>query len=67
MKTIEKSVPISKALSEVWDWQDEVYKDIKDISLEEKQECYKNGLKEAVKIIKGKLKANPDGSYSIVR
>lgn len=26
-----------------------------------------NSLKEAVKILKGKLKANPDGSYSIVR
>ncbi len=37
----------------------EVYKDVKDMSLEEKQEYYKNGLKEAVKIFKGKLKAKP--------
>jgi len=66
MKTIEKTVPISKALSEVWEWKDEVYKDIKDMSFEEKREYYEKRLKEAVKILNGKLKANPDGSYLIV-
>lgn len=67
MKTIEKTIPISKALSEVWGWKDEVYKDVKDMSFDEKQEYYNKGLKEALKIVKGKLKSNPDGSYSIIR
>ncbi len=67
MKTIEKKVPISKALSEVWEWKDEVYRDVKDMSFEEKQEYYNKCLKEAIKILKGKLKTNPDGSYSITR
>lgn len=67
MKTIEKKVPISKALVEVWEWKDEVYNDVKDMRFEEKEEYYANSLKEAAKILKGKLKANPDGSYSIVK
>jgi hypothetical protein len=66
MKPIEKTVPISKALSEVWEWKDEVYKDIKDMSFEEKREYYERSLKEAVKILNGKLKINLDGTYSIV-
>ncbi len=67
MKTIEKAVPISKALSEVWDWKEKVYNDVKDMSFEEKREYYEKGLKEAAKILKAKLKTNPDGSYSLVR
>ncbi len=67
MKTIEKKAPISKALVEVWEWKDEVYNDVRDMQFEEKQEYYANRLKEAVKILKGNLKANPDGSYLIVR
>ncbi len=67
MKTIEKKVPISKALVEVWEWKDEVYNDVKDMRFEEKEEYYANSLKEAAKILKGKLKANPDGSYSIIK
>lgn len=67
MKTIKRAVPISKALSEVWEWKDEVYKDINNLSFEEKKEYFDKGLKEAVKILKGKLKNNPDGSYSIIK
>ncbi|HWR58684.1 MAG TPA: hypothetical protein VN328_07340 [Thermodesulfovibrionales bacterium] len=67
MKTIEKQAPISKALTEVWEWKEEVYKDIKDMSFEEKQEYYSESLKDAVKILNRKLKANPDGSCSIVK
>lgn len=67
MKTIEKPAAISKALTEVWDWKDKTYTDIKDICFEEKQEYYAKGLKGAVKLLNGKLKTNPDGSYSIVR
>jgi hypothetical protein len=67
MKTIEKKVPISKALLEVWEWKDEVYNDVKDMRFEEKQEYYAKGLKEATKILKRKLKTNPDGSYSLLR
>ncbi len=67
MKMIEKAVPISKALSEVWEWKEKVYKDIKDMSLEEKQEYYESSLKEALNILKGKLKKSPDGSYSVIR
>lgn len=67
MKAIEKSVPISKALSEVWEWKEEVYEDIKDKSFEKKQKYFEQSLKEAVNILKGKLKRNADGSYSIVR
>ncbi len=67
MKTIEKALPVSKALSEVWEWKDEVYNDVKDMSFEEKKVYYERSVKEALRILKGKLKTNPDGSYSIVR
>lgn len=67
MKTSEKTVPISKALSEVWEWKDEVYKDIKDMSFETKQAYFMKGLKEAVRLLNRKLKTNPDGSHSIVK
>ncbi len=67
MKTIEKKALISQALLEVWKWKDEVYNDVKDMRFEEKQEYYRNGLREAAKMLKGKLKTNPDGSFSIVR
>jgi hypothetical protein len=65
MKTIEKDTSISKSLLEVWEWKDEVYKDIKNKTFEEKQKYYEEGLKEAVRLVNGKLKKNPDGSYSI--
>ena len=67
MKTNEKIAPVSKALSEVWEWKDAVYKDIKNMSFEEKRVYFENGLKEAVKMIKVKVKTNSDGSYSIVK
>lgn len=67
MKTIEKSAQVSKSLSEVWEWKDEVYEDIKDKSFKEKQKYFEQGLKKAVNILKGKLKRNADGSYSIIR
>jgi len=65
MKTNEKIAPVSKALSEVWEWKDAVYNDIKNMSFEEKRVYFEDGLKEAVKMIKGKVKTNSDGSYSI--
>ena len=67
MKTNEKMAPVSKALSEVWEWKDAVYNDIKNMSFEEKRVYFEDGLKEAVKMIKGKVKTNSDGSYSIVK
>jgi len=67
MKTIEKKAAISKALLEVWEWKDEVYNDVKDLQFKEKKEYYAKGLKEAAKILEGKIKTNPDGSYSIVK
>lgn len=67
MKTNEKIAPVSKALSEVWEWKDAVYKDIKNMSFEEKRVYFENSLKEAVRMIKGKVKTNSDGSYSIVK
>jgi len=67
MKTVEKSAPVSKALAEVWEWKEETFNDVKDMCFEEKQEYYSKGLKEAAKTLNGKLKANPDGSYFIVK
>lgn len=67
MKTNKKKAPVSKALSEVWEWKDAVYKDIKNMSFEEKRVYFEDGLKEAVKMIKVKVKTNSDGSYSIVK
>ena len=67
MKTIEKTTPVSQALAEVWEWKDAVYNDVKDMCFEERQEYYTRGRSEAAKILKGKLKTNPDGSYSIVK
>ena len=66
MKTIEEDNLISKALREVWEWKNEVYMDIKDKTFEEKHKYYEDGLKEAAKLLKGRLKKNPDGSYSII-
>ncbi|MEW6609022.1 MAG: hypothetical protein AB1414_16515 [bacterium] len=62
-----KELTISKALLEVWEWKDEVYKDIKDKTFEGKQKYYQEGIEEAVKRLKGKLISNSDGSYSIVK
>jgi hypothetical protein len=57
---------ISKALTEVWEWKEKIYLDIKDKSFNEKREYFREGLEEAVKITGGKLKKNEDGSYSII-
>lgn len=66
MKTIEKDISIvSNALMEVWEWKDAVYDDIKDKTFEEKQKYYDEGLKEAERLLNGKLIKNPDGSYSL--
>jgi len=67
MKVIEKSVPIPKALLEVWEWKDEVYEDIKGKSFEEKEKYFGQSLKEAAHILKGRLQKNADSSYSIVK
>lgn len=63
MKSTEKV--ISKALLEVWQWKDEVYKDIKDKTFEEKQKYYWEGINDAAKRLNGNLVRNPDGSYLI--
>lgn len=65
MKTIEKSTPVSKALIEVWEWKDQVYKDIKDMTFEEKRKYFEQGLKEAERLLGVKLIKNPDGSLSV--
>lgn len=65
MKTIEKSTPVSKALIEVWEWKDHVYKDIKDMTFEEKRKYFEQGLKEAERLLGVKLIKNPDGSLSV--
>jgi hypothetical protein len=57
---------ISKALTEVWKWKEEVYQDIKNKSFNEKREYFREGLEEAIKVTGGKLKLNEDGSYSIL-
>ncbi|MBM4053265.1 MAG: hypothetical protein FJ264_01045 [Planctomycetes bacterium] len=67
MKTNEKMASVSKALSEVWEWKESVYKDIKNMTFEEKRVYFEKGFKEAVEIVKGKIKVNSDGSYSIVK
>jgi len=56
---------LSKSLQEVWEWKDEVYKDIKNKNFEEKQEYYREGLNDAVFLLKGKLERNSDNSYFI--
>lgn len=64
MKT--KNDNISKALTEVWKWKEEVYQDIKNKSFNEKREYFREGLEEAIKVTGGKLNKNDDGSYSIL-
>ena len=64
MKT--KNDNISKALTEVWKWKEEVYHDIKNKSFNEKKNYFQEGLEEAIKVTGGKLDKNDDGSYSIV-
>ncbi|MEI6125176.1 MAG: hypothetical protein WCQ99_01350 [Pseudomonadota bacterium] len=64
MKMNRKSV-ISKSLYEVLQWKEAVYKDIKDKTFKEKKAYYHEGLREAAKIINGKLIRNADGTYSL--
>ncbi len=64
MKT--KNEAISKALSEVWKWKEEVYLDIKDKSFNEKSRYFREGMNEAIKVLGGTLNKNDDGSYSII-
>lgn len=66
MKTIEKSAPVSKALTEVWEWKDEVYNDIKNMTFEEKRKYFEQGLKDAERLLGVKLIKKPDGSLSTV-
>jgi hypothetical protein len=61
-----KNDTISKALTDVWKWKEEVYLDIKDKSFEEKRDYFREGLEEAIKVTGGKLSKNEDGSYSII-
>lgn len=65
MKTNEKNLVLSKALHEVWEWKDDVYNDIKEMSFEEKRLYLNNSMKEAANIIIGKIIHNPDSSYYI--
>ena len=65
MRAAEKA--ISKALLEVWQWKDEVYKDIKNKTFEEKQKYYQEGIDEAVQRLNGSLIRNSDGSHSIAK
>jgi hypothetical protein len=53
MKT--KNEAISKALSEVWKWKEEVYLDIKDKSFKEKRKYFREGMDEAIKVLGGTL------------
>lgn len=62
MKTIDT---VSKSLLEVWEQKEEIYKDTKDKSLEEKKKYFKQGLKDAVKILKGKLVKSSEGYFII--
>ena len=62
----ERKNTISKALTEVWKWKEEVYQDIKDKSFNEKREYFREGLEEAIKVTGSKLNKNDDGSYSIL-
>jgi hypothetical protein len=64
MKT--KNEAISKALSEVWEWKEEVYLDIKDKSFNEKRKYFREAMDEAIKVLGGTLNKNEDGSYSIL-
>jgi hypothetical protein len=61
----KKDEAISRALSDAWKWKEEVYRDIKDKSTNEKIDYFREGLEEAIKITGGTLNRNEDGSYSI--
>ena len=65
MKSSEKNVPT--ALLEVWRWKDEVYKDIRNKTFEEKQEYYQEGINEAVQRLNAHLVKNVDGSYLMAK
>lgn len=54
-----------KSLLEVWEWKEEIYKDTKDKSFAEKKKYFKQGLKDAVKILKGKLVKSSEGYFII--
>jgi hypothetical protein len=57
---------ISKCLEEVWEWKEAVYQDTKDMSMEEKQAYFREGLELAAKTLGAQLVKNPDGSHSLV-
>lgn len=64
MKVLDRIVSVAQ--EEVWEWKEEVFRDIKDKTFEEKRVYFNKGLNKAVTIIKGKLKKNPDGTYLII-
>ena len=64
MKTLNVT---PQSLLEVWNWKEEIYKDIKDKSLKEKKKYFKQGLKDAVKILKGKLVKSSEGYFIITK
>ncbi|MFH1612448.1 MAG: hypothetical protein ABIB46_01755 [bacterium] len=65
MKSSEKNMPV--ALLEVWKWKNEVYRDIRNKTFEEKQKYYQEGMNEAVKRLNAHLIKNADGSYSFAK
>ena len=60
------NVPVSNALREVWEWKEAVYEDVKDMTFEEKQAYFRNGMEEAARTIGARLVRNPDGTCVFV-
>ena len=58
---------ISRALTEVWEWKEAVYKDIEHTDFPQKQQYFQAGLHEAAQRLQAQVQPNADGSYSLVR
>ena len=62
----KNSKDVYPSLLEVWDWKDEVFKDIKNKSYKERTKYFQLGLVEASKLLGKNLIKKADGSYNFL-
>ncbi|MDD5091859.1 MAG: hypothetical protein PHQ23_13205 [Candidatus Wallbacteria bacterium] len=63
---MKKIKEVSRALIEVWEWKEKAGREMQGKNFRQKKACLKKSLDEAIMLIGGTLKKNPDGSFIIV-
>jgi hypothetical protein len=63
MKTTEKYT-LSKAQTEVWEWKEKAYQEIKDMTFEQKKAYFEQVVLEAAKILNTHIEKNEKGTLT---